>query len=100
MKKILVVCTSGLGTSLALRLVIEKFVRENNIKATVEHTDIGSANFMGADLIVGAKQVVNCLPIQNHAETVALEDIVNHKYIRQMLMDCNTIKEWIWGKEE
>lgn len=95
MKKILVVCTSGLGTSLALRLVIEKFARENNLKIRVEHTDVGTANFIDADLIVGAKQVVASLPNQGVTETIALEDIVNYTYIRSKLMECVTISKWL-----
>lgn len=95
MKKILVVCTSGLGTSLALRLVIEKLVRENNLKVKVEHTDVGSANFMEADLIIGAKQVVDSLPAHDKIETIPLDDIVNFNYIRGKLMECDTIKNWV-----
>lgn len=99
MKKILVVCTSGLGTSLAMRLFIERFLRENNLKVKVEHTDIGSANFIETNLIIGAKQVINCLPKQNEIETIALEDIVSRKYIEKQLLNCNTIQIWFKEKE-
>ena len=100
MKRILVVCTSGLGTSLAMRLYVEKFARENNLNVKVEHTDMGSANFLEADLIVGAKQVVDCLTEQNHIETIPLEDIVNRQYLRQQLMNSTTIQGWLLEKGE
>lgn len=100
MKKILVVCTSGLGTSLALRTFINKFARKHNLNVRVEHTDLGSANFMGADLIIGAKQVVDCLPPQEDIETIALEDIVKFNYIAQKLLESKTIKSWLAGSGE
>lgn len=99
MKKILVVCTSGLGTSLAIRLFIEKFARENNLNIWVEHADVGSANYLKADLIIGAKQVIDCLPNQNEFETIGLEDIVNRNYITKQLFNSPTIQNWLREKE-
>ncbi|SCZ01788.1 PTS sugar transporter subunit IIB [Alkaliphilus peptidifermentans] len=99
MKKILVVCTSGLGTSLAMRLFIEKFARENNLNIWVEHSDIGSASYIKADLIIGAKQVIDCLPEQNQTETIALKDIVNRHYISERLFNSNIIQKWLNEKE-
>ncbi|AOT73269.1 hypothetical protein Gferi_22695 [Geosporobacter ferrireducens] len=99
MKKILVVCTSGLGTSLAMRLYVEKFIKENNLNVKVEHTDIGSASFIEADLILGAKQVIECLAEQDHIEVIPLEDIVNRQYIRQQLFSSATVQSWLVEKE-
>ncbi|SES98340.1 PTS system, ascorbate-specific IIB component [Natronincola peptidivorans] len=99
MKKILVVCTSGLGTSLAMRLSIERFIRERNLKVKVEHADMGSANFIEADLIIGAKQVISCLSKQNDIETIGLEDIVRRRYIEEQLLNCDTIQTWLKEKE-
>lgn len=99
MKKILVVCTSGLGTSLALRGYLEKFIMENNLNVKVEHTDIGSANFYETDLIIGAKQVIDCLSKDSLIEMIRLEDIVNRQYIKQQLLNSETIQSWLTEKE-
>ena len=43
MKKVLVVCSNGLGSSLMLKSNIQKVCEEKGIDATVEHCDLGSA---------------------------------------------------------
>lgn len=49
MKKVLVVCSNGLGSSLMLKSNIQKVCREKGIAATVEHCDLGSAPSMIQD---------------------------------------------------
>jgi ascorbate PTS system EIIB component len=43
MKKVLVVCSNGLGSSLMLKSNIQKVCEEKGMDVTVEHCDLGSA---------------------------------------------------------
>ncbi len=49
MVKILAICGFGVGTSLILRMNIEKVLKENNLEAEVEHIDVTTA--------AGARQI-------------------------------------------
>lgn len=50
--KILAVCGLGMGSSLILRMNIEKILTELGIDASVAHMDVSSAKTEPADLIV------------------------------------------------
>ncbi|PTM59529.1 PTS sugar transporter subunit IIB [Desmospora activa] len=54
MKKILVVCSNGLGSSLMLKSNIQKVLQEKKVEAEVENCDLGSAGSLskGMDLVV------------------------------------------------
>lgn len=48
--KILAVCGFGVGSSMVLKMTIDKVVKEMGIKATVENTDLSSAKAEIADV--------------------------------------------------
>jgi len=50
--KILAVCGAGTGSSMVLKINIDKALTRLNIKATVEQSDVTSARGQKADLIV------------------------------------------------
>jgi ascorbate PTS system EIIB component len=51
MKKFLAVCGFGVGSSMVLRLTIEKACKQRDIECEVENTDLSSAKGMAADAI-------------------------------------------------
>ncbi len=61
MKKILVVCGNGLGSSFMVSLKVEGVLKKLGIEATVEHSDLTSANGMEADLFLGSADIVTNL---------------------------------------
>jgi ascorbate PTS system EIIB component len=75
MKKILVVCSNGLGSSLMLKSNIQKVLQEKGIEANVEHCDLGSASSLAsqADLVVTSQALAHEL---NHL-AVPVATIVN-----------------------
>lgn len=48
--KILAVCGFGVGSSMVLKMTLDKVVKELGIEATVENTDIASAKATDADI--------------------------------------------------
>jgi PTS system ascorbate-specific IIB component len=59
MKKILIVCGNGLGSSFMVSLKVEKILKDMGIEASVEHTDLTTAKGMSADLYLGAADLVS-----------------------------------------
>lgn len=66
MVKILAICGFGVGTSLILRMNIEKVLKENNLEAEVEHIDVTTAAGAAADLIVAKFTPVKNIFLTGH----------------------------------
>ncbi len=59
--KILAVCGFGVGTSLILKMNIEKVLKVNGIAAEVENADITTAGSVNADVIFTSKELYSVL---------------------------------------
>ncbi|MBW9212910.1 MULTISPECIES: PTS sugar transporter subunit IIB [Terrabacteria group] len=55
--KILAVCGFGVGSSMVLKMTIDKAIRELNIDAEVENTDLSSAKSMDADVYLTSSEL-------------------------------------------
>ncbi|MBS5207391.1 MAG: PTS sugar transporter subunit IIB [Klebsiella sp.] len=78
MKKVLIVCGNGLGSS---------FIVEMNVKeAEVAHTDLTSAKSETADLILSAKDIAEHL--SNHsARVIGLSNLLDNNKIKEILAE-------------
>ncbi|WP_404880919.1 PTS sugar transporter subunit IIB, partial [Klebsiella pneumoniae] len=61
MKKVLIVCGNGLGSSFIVEMNVKKILAEMNKEAEVAHTDLTSAKSENADLILSAKDIAEHL---------------------------------------
>jgi len=61
MKKILVVCGNGLGSSFIVEMNVKNVLNELGIEAKVSHTDLTTSKTEKADLYLGAKDIVETL---------------------------------------
>ena len=95
MRKIIVACNSGLGTSLMIRLNVEALLKEWGLKAWVEHTDISSVDTFDADLIIGSNYVMESLQLAKDVEVIGLDDITDRQYLKSRLLDSETFKQWL-----
>ncbi|NLA77956.1 MAG: PTS sugar transporter subunit IIB [Erysipelothrix sp.] len=59
--KILAVCGFGVGSSLVLRMTIEKVCRELGIEADVENTDLSSAQGSDCDFVFTSEELATQL---------------------------------------
>lgn len=88
MKKVLVVCATGIATSTMVRMRVEEFLKERGIKAQITQYRVGelSADRIDADLIVSTSgmppefaevvPVVNGVPfLTGIGEDAALKEI-------------------------
>lgn len=97
MKRIIVACNSGLGTSLMIRLNVEALLKEWGLKAWVEHTDISSVDTFDADLIIGSNYIMESLQLISGVEIIGLDDITNRQYLKAKLLDSVTFRQWLAG---
>lgn len=80
--KILAVCGFGVGSSMVLKMTIEKVVKELGIKATVENTDLSSAKATNADVYFTSHELLGELE----------KSVKNPVYPVKKYMDTNEVK--------
>lgn len=86
MKKILVVCGNGLGSSFIVEMNVKKIIKELNKEADVSHTDLTSAKSEPADIILSAKDIADHLT--NHpARVFGLSNLLDNNKIREILSE-------------
>ncbi|WP_438350332.1 PTS sugar transporter subunit IIB [Paenibacillus sp. FA6] len=95
MRKIIVVCNSGLGTSMMIRLNVEALLKEFGVKAWVEHTDVTSMDAHDADLIIGSSYIMDSLDSITGIEMIGLEDVIDRKYLRTRLTESIIFQRWV-----
>ncbi|GEK57469.1 PTS lactose transporter subunit IIB [Marinococcus halophilus] len=61
MKKILVVCGNGLGSSMMVEMNVNSILKEMNEEADVSHTDLTTAKTESADLYIGSADILGNL---------------------------------------
>lgn len=88
MKKVLIVCTNGLGSSFIVEMNIKKILSSMGVTAEVSHTDLSSAKSEKADFYVGAVDVVSNLDdgsrqvygLQNMLDNAELERVLSQMF--------------------
>ncbi|MFN4214831.1 MULTISPECIES: PTS sugar transporter subunit IIB [Exiguobacterium] len=86
MKKILVVCGNGLGSSFIMELNVKKALEQMGKEAEVSHTDIATARTEPADIYLGAKDIITTLD-DGTRTIVALENVMDIEQIKAQLSD-------------
>ncbi len=76
MKKVLIVCGNGLGSSFIVEMNVKKILAEMNKEAEVAHTDLTSAKSETADLILSAKDIAEHLS-SHSAKVVGLSNLLD-----------------------
>ncbi|MGV4966783.1 PTS sugar transporter subunit IIB [Priestia aryabhattai] len=84
MKKILVVCGNGLGSSFIVEMNVKKILVELGVEAQVSHTDLTTSKTEQADIYLGSADIVNQLDDGTRA-VVALQNILNQAEIKGAL---------------
>lgn len=84
MKKILIVCGNGLGSSFIVEMNVKKIIAELNKQAEVSHTDLTSAKSETADIILSAKDIAEQLS-GHPAQVFGLSNLLDNNAIKQIL---------------
>ncbi|NOJ01346.1 PTS sugar transporter subunit IIB [Vibrio kanaloae] len=85
MKKILVVCGNGLGTSLMMEMAVKEVAKKVGFEAEVDHEDLSSAASSHADIWVAATDVANQLKDAGKENIISLKNIFDKASIEEQL---------------
>ena len=85
MKKIMVVCGNGLGTSLMMEMAVKEVIAKIGLEAEVEHEDLSSAASSTADIWVAATDIANQLSDAGKENIVSLVNIFDKASIEEQL---------------
>ena len=84
MKKGLVVCRTGMGSGMMLRIKLEQVISENKFPIEMEHDVLSALNNYDVDFVV----TMNDLVEQVQSETkyiIGIEDLMNKEEIKKKL---------------
>ncbi|MGG0643126.1 PTS sugar transporter subunit IIB [Sporosarcina gallistercoris] len=84
MKKVLVVCGNGLGSSMIVEMNANAILKELGLEASVSHTDLTTAKTEPADLYIGSEDIVGSLE-DGKKNIVMLKNIMDKKELRAAL---------------
>jgi len=87
--KILVCCGSGLGSSFMIQMNIEKVLKELNIEAEVDHSDLSSAMGMKSDIYVGTRDIASELTNLG-GRVISLNSMIDKKELKEKLTEALT----------
>lgn len=86
MKKVLIVCGNGLGSSFIVEMNVKKIIAELGKEANVGHTDLTSAKSEPADLILAAQDIAEQL-VDHPAQVIGLSNLLDNAKIKQLLIE-------------
>jgi len=84
--KMMAVCGSGLGSSFMMEMNIKKVLKNLNIVAEVEHSDLGSVTPDVADVFVMAKDIAYSANLPED-KIIIINNIIDLKEIEQKLRE-------------
>lgn len=83
--KILVCCSSGLGSSFMIEMNIKKVLKEIGVEAEVSHCDLSSASGIKADLYVGTRDIAS--QMTSLGTVVSLNNMVDKNEMKTKLLE-------------
>lgn len=86
MKKALVACRAGMGSSLMLKIKVQEVVNENGWNLELEHSSLDGVTGFGGELIITLSDVAKELESINLSQTVVgINNIVDKNEIKDKL---------------
>ncbi|NQZ94009.1 MAG: PTS sugar transporter subunit IIB [Moritella sp.] len=85
MKKILVVCGNGLGTSLMMEMAVKEVAKKIGFEAEIDHEDLSSAASSHADIWVAATDIASQLEDAGKKNIIRLVNIFDKESIEAQL---------------
>ncbi|MFC4557750.1 PTS sugar transporter subunit IIB [Virgibacillus kekensis] len=84
MKKVLVVCGNGLGSSMIVEMNVKSILKDMGKEADVSHTDLSSAKSEPADLYLGSEDIVGNID-DGSKNVVKLKNLMDKQELREAL---------------
>ncbi|CDQ40477.1 MULTISPECIES: PTS sugar transporter subunit IIB [Virgibacillus] len=84
MKKVLVVCGNGLGSSMIVEMNVNAILKDMGKDANVSHTDLATAKTEQADIFLGSEDIVDSLD-DGHKNVIKLKNLMDKGELREAL---------------
>lgn len=84
MKRGLVVCRTGMGSSMMLRIKLEQVISENNLDIDLEHDVLSSVSNYDVDFVITMKDLVEQLK-DEVSYIIGIEDLMDKKELKEKL---------------
>lgn len=88
--KILAVCGFGVGSSMILKMKVEEVLKENEIKADVFVTDVGSAASTPADVIFTSQELEKGIQQKVDVPVIGIKNFIDKKEIEEKGLEIVT----------
>jgi PTS system ascorbate-specific IIB component len=85
MLKVLCVCINGMGSSLILRMSVEKAFKALGIEAQVDHCDLGGFGSKRPDVVVTTPSLKNSLP--DRMKVITITNFVDVEAIKRGIIE-------------
>lgn len=85
--KVLAVCGMGLGSSLILKMNIEKAMEEEGIKGTVDVRDLSSIQGERADFIFASEEIAG--KIEHKAQVYSVKNMTDKNEIKEKILEAS-----------
>ncbi len=84
--RIITVCGLGVGSSLILKMTVDKAMSELGVRCSIEHWDMGTIKGKEFDLIVSTEDLRSTFPI--HSDNIVfVKNIVDLKEVKDKLAE-------------
>lgn len=85
--KIFAVCGFGVGSSMVLKMTIEKVCRELGIEADVENTDISSAQGSDCDYVFTSEELADQLRSSVKCPVIAIKKYMDKEEVKNKFQE-------------
>lgn len=79
--RVLAVCGFGVGSSMALKMQVEKALKELGIEAEVDNTDIATASSMNPDIIYTSPEFAEQLKGSVNCPIIEIKQFMNYSEV-------------------
>ncbi|WP_039930963.1 PTS sugar transporter subunit IIB [Anaerococcus lactolyticus] len=85
--KILAVCGFGVGSSMVLKMTIEKVCKELNLEANVDNLDLSSAKAESADFILTSNELADELRKSKNIPIYPIKKYMDKEEVKNAIED-------------
>ncbi|QJB71147.1 PTS sugar transporter subunit IIB [Mycoplasma sp. 1654_15] len=88
--KVIAACGNGMGTSMIIKLKVQKILKELNIPADVDALSMGQSKGMtnSVDIIISSKHLTSEFVQNQRAKIVGVTNLMDENEIRQALKEA------------
>ena len=87
MLKILAACGNGMGSSMIIKMKIEKMLKEMGKECSVHHASVGEAKTQAKDfdVVIASHMFIHDFNVPAHVKVIGLVNLLDEKEIRTKL---------------